>query len=91
MENIEIKAKIHDIDRVISKAKELSNNDGKIIKQHDVFFNATKSRLKLRKFEVSVLSNFLFIIYLLAYKNANFYNWNIFFMRSYNIHSCTCT
>lgn len=54
MENIEIKAKIHDIDRVISKAKELSNNDGKIIKQHDVFFNAIKSRLKLRKFEVSV-------------------------------------
>lgn len=54
MENIEIKARIHDIDRVILKAKELSNNDEKIIKQHDVFFNATKARLKLRKFEVRV-------------------------------------
>ncbi|KAM0725443.1 hypothetical protein ACS0PU_008929 [Formica fusca] len=51
MENIEIKARIQDIDRVILKAKELSNSDGQIITQHDVFFNATKSRLKLRKFE----------------------------------------
>ncbi|XP_072747464.1 uncharacterized protein [Anoplolepis gracilipes] len=52
MKNIEIKAKIIDnIDQVISKAKELSRNDGRIIKQHDIFFNATKSRLKLRKFE----------------------------------------
>lgn len=54
MENIEIKARIQDIERVILKAKELSNSDGQIITQHDVFFNATKSRLKLRKFEVRV-------------------------------------
>lgn len=54
MENIEIKARIHDIECVILKAKELSNSNGKIIKQHDIFFNATKSRLKLRKFEVRV-------------------------------------
>ncbi|XP_070158744.1 uncharacterized protein [Polyergus mexicanus] len=51
MENIEIKARIQDIDRVILKAKELSNSDGQIITQHDIFFNAKKSRLKLRKFE----------------------------------------
>ncbi|XP_029166488.1 uncharacterized protein LOC114937235 [Nylanderia fulva] len=51
MQNVEIKAKIRDIDYTISKAKELSNNDGKIITQHDIFYNATKARLKLRKFE----------------------------------------
>ncbi|KAL6426135.1 hypothetical protein ACFW04_009004 [Cataglyphis niger] len=51
MKNIEIKARIQDIDRAILKAKELSNSDGQIIMQHDIFFNATKSRLKLRKFE----------------------------------------
>lgn len=51
MQNVEIKARIWDVDYAISKAKELCNNDGEIITQHDIFYNATKARLKLRKFE----------------------------------------
>ncbi|XP_012230832.2 uncharacterized protein [Linepithema humile] len=51
MRNIEIKAKIQDINHIISKAKELSNDDKTIIKQHDTFFKVQEGKLKLRKFE----------------------------------------
>ncbi|KAJ8982971.1 hypothetical protein NQ317_001411 [Molorchus minor] len=51
MRNIEIKARIRDINVLISKAKNLSKEEGKILKQHDTFFYVPKGRLKLRKFE----------------------------------------
>lgn len=59
MRNIEIKAKIQDVDHVILKAQELSNTKETIIKQHDTFFKVQEGRLKLRKFEVSLIINAL--------------------------------
>lgn len=50
LRNVEIKAKVRDLSDIISKAKSLSGNDGELIPQHDVFYNATNGRLKLRKF-----------------------------------------
>lgn len=55
MRNIEIKAKIQDVNHTISKAKELSKSDKTIIKQHDTFFKVQEGRLKLRKFEARLL------------------------------------
>ncbi|XP_062540042.1 uncharacterized protein LOC134207964 [Armigeres subalbatus] len=52
--NIEIKAKIPNEEtfrRLVEVAKQLTGSGGEIIKQHDVFFNAEKSRLKLRYLE----------------------------------------
>jgi predicted adenylyl cyclase CyaB len=46
--NIEIKARILDIDYCVSKAKKLSGAEPEIIKQEDTFFNCEKGRLKLR-------------------------------------------
>lgn len=58
--NVEIKGRLRDINFVISKAKELSgSNDAIVIKQHDTFFKATEGRLKIRKFSVSIIMNFL--------------------------------
>lgn len=50
--NVEIKAKIRDITRIISIAKQLCNNDGEILKQEDIFFKVQSGRLKLRNFQV---------------------------------------
>ncbi|XP_055522528.1 uncharacterized protein LOC129716716 [Wyeomyia smithii] len=52
--NVEIKASIGDekaFRRKVSIAEQLTGNGGEIIKQHDVFFNAQKGRLKLRYLE----------------------------------------
>lgn len=52
--NIEIKARINsasDFERKIKIAKDLTQQTGEIIKQHDVFFNAKSGRLKLRYLE----------------------------------------
>ena len=46
--NIEIKARIPDIDYCISKAESLSRAEPEIIKQEDTFFNCENGRLKLR-------------------------------------------
>lgn len=46
--NIEIKAKIPDIDYCIKLAEKLSGAKPKIIKQEDTFFNCKNGRLKLR-------------------------------------------
>lgn len=56
--NIEIKARISDelaFQERIDIAKKLTNTDGSILKQQDVFFNVHDGRLKLRM-EVSDLS-----------------------------------
>ncbi|XP_048578530.1 uncharacterized protein LOC116610603 [Nematostella vectensis] len=47
--NVEIKAKIRDLDSIRAKAKELSGEDGTLIEQEDTFFKSPKGRLKLRK------------------------------------------
>lgn len=46
--NIEIKAKISDIDFCTEKAKSISGAGPEIIKQEDTFFNCQNGRLKLR-------------------------------------------
>ncbi|XP_058805341.1 uncharacterized protein LOC131672252 isoform X2 [Phymastichus coffea] len=57
MRNVEIKAKVDNIDEVEKKAIELSDTPLKVINQHDIFFHipvkqATNGgRLKLREFE----------------------------------------
>ncbi|XP_053682849.1 uncharacterized protein LOC128733197 [Sabethes cyaneus] len=52
--NVEIKASIANreaFDRKVAIAEQLTGTAGEIIKQHDVFFNAQKGRLKLRYLE----------------------------------------
>ncbi|XP_014209623.1 uncharacterized protein LOC106640189 [Copidosoma floridanum] len=57
MKNIEIKAKVSNIDAVEAKAAELSDTAMVVIKQHDTFYHvpgnqvALGGRLKLREFE----------------------------------------
>lgn len=58
--NIEIKARIADeaeFEKRVKIAKDLSNTDGEIIPQHDVFFNVPNGRLKLRYQKVSSRRN----------------------------------
>ena len=47
--NVEIKAKVSDVDYLHKKAKELSKSSGVILEQEDVFYNTPNGRLKLRK------------------------------------------
>uniref|UniRef100_A0A182MDM1 CYTH domain-containing protein n=1 Tax=Anopheles culicifacies TaxID=139723 RepID=A0A182MDM1_9DIPT len=51
LRNVELKAKIHGEDAFahrVAIAKKLTGTDGTVITQNDVFFNASKGRLKLR-------------------------------------------
>ncbi|XP_034719992.1 uncharacterized protein LOC117939058 [Etheostoma cragini] len=48
--NVEIKARVSDPARFAKKARELSQSEGTIIRQHDTFFNCSQGRLKLRDF-----------------------------------------
>ncbi|RXM96387.1 C-Jun-amino-terminal kinase-interacting protein 2 [Acipenser ruthenus] len=48
--NVEIKAKVHDIQQLIQNAKQLSKSEGHIITQQDTFFKVLTGRLKLRNF-----------------------------------------
>ncbi|XP_055693348.1 uncharacterized protein LOC129795855 [Lutzomyia longipalpis] len=52
--NVEVKARLgsdENFNRCVEIAKKICSSEGEIIKQHDVFFNATKGRLKLRFLE----------------------------------------
>lgn len=51
MRNVEIKARVHDIEKIIKVAEKLSGSEGQIIHQHDVFYNVRNGRLKMRMFE----------------------------------------
>ncbi|KAK1137621.1 hypothetical protein K0M31_002119 [Melipona bicolor] len=51
MRNIEIKAKIDNPDLKIFRVMQLTNDNGTIMKQHDIFFKVAEGRLKLRTFE----------------------------------------
>ncbi|EDV24816.1 expressed hypothetical protein [Trichoplax adhaerens] len=48
--NVEIKAKVTDIEKLKHLAKEVSGQPGKLIEQEDTFFLCDHGRLKLRKF-----------------------------------------
>lgn len=48
--NIELKARIHDIDNIKQRIDSLVQNQPEIIKQQDIFFNCDAGRLKLRIF-----------------------------------------
>lgn len=50
MRNIEIKAKVHNVEEICKKAAELSGGSCIIIKQDDVFYKVNDGRLKMRKF-----------------------------------------
>lgn len=53
--NIEIKARIaneEEFSKRVNIAKKLTDTEGEIIPQHDVFFNVTNGRLKLRYLQV---------------------------------------
>jgi predicted adenylyl cyclase CyaB len=47
--NIEIKARVHDFDRLYAKAEQLSDQPCQVIPQEDTFFNCPLGRLKLRE------------------------------------------
>lgn len=56
--NIEIKARIADhteFEKRVKIAKDLTNTEGEVIPQHDVFFNVPNGRLKLRYEKVCLL------------------------------------
>lgn len=54
--NIEIKARLgndEQFERRVQIARKLTSTEGKLIEQHDVFYNVTQGRLKLRFLKVS--------------------------------------
>lgn len=53
MRNVEIKARVHDVDKIIEIAAKLSDSSGTVIKQDDTFYNATNGRLKMRFYDDS--------------------------------------
>lgn len=46
--NVEIKARVTDVEELHKRAKELSNSTGEVLNQEDTFFNSPQGRLKLR-------------------------------------------
>lgn len=50
--NVEIKAKIHDINAVTEKVSEVCKMEMEVIEQCDTFFKTENGRLKLREFKV---------------------------------------
>ena len=51
-QNVEVKAKVGDLEALILKAKNLCKCEGTIIVQDDTFFKTETGRLKLRIFKV---------------------------------------
>ncbi|XP_057666503.1 uncharacterized protein LOC130900130 isoform X2 [Diorhabda carinulata] len=49
--NVEIKAKVRNINDLIERANSLNPERSEIIKQYDTFYNVSHGRLKMRKFE----------------------------------------
>lgn len=71
--NIEIKARIHsaaEYERRVEIAKKLTNTDGEIIPQHDIFYKVPNGRLKLRFQKVNIFQlslNSLYLYHILHY------------------------
>lgn len=51
--NVEIKARVQDLARLVSAAEQLSGSSGCVFSQTDTFFFVPHGRLKLRDFGVS--------------------------------------
>ncbi|CAI5443787.1 unnamed protein product [Caenorhabditis angaria] len=49
--NVEIKAKVKDHAKLVARAVELSGNRPVLLKQHDIFYESPKGRLKMRSVE----------------------------------------
>ena len=59
--NVEIKARIReDFNTFVVKVKELSNSEGSLLRQEDIFFNSPNGRLKLR--QIQVMSKCILIV-----------------------------
>ena len=54
--NVEVKARVDDIDLLTKTASELCQFEGTVIDQNDTFFVTEKGRLKLRVFKVISIS-----------------------------------
>lgn len=54
MRNVEIKATVKELNKLLERARALSGKNDEIIKQHDTFYKVHNGRLKLRRFEVSL-------------------------------------
>ena len=54
--NVEVKARVDDIDLLAKTASELCQFEGTVIWQNDTFFVTEKGRLKLRVFKVISIS-----------------------------------
>lgn len=53
--NVEVKARVHDMDELVRKASGLCDSSGTVIEQDDTFFLTASGRLKLRVFKVFLL------------------------------------
>ena len=51
--NVEIKARVRDLDQLVRNAERLSGSPGTVILQTDTFFPVPHGRLKLRDLQVS--------------------------------------
>ncbi|XP_041989208.1 uncharacterized protein LOC121740536 [Aricia agestis] len=51
MRNVEIKARVHDLNGICKIAQELSGSKPQLIRQDDTFYNVRDGRLKLRIYE----------------------------------------
>ncbi|XP_050307880.1 uncharacterized protein LOC126744487 [Anthonomus grandis grandis] len=60
MRNVEIKAKVRDLQQLLSQAEKLAAAEATIIKQHDTFYTAPNGRLKLRRFPDSGSGELIF-------------------------------
>lgn len=59
LRNVEIKAKVEDVRKVIEKAKELSQGEPVILNQKDTFYFSPKSNIRLKLREEVIVNNFL--------------------------------
>jgi len=50
--NVEIKATVPDIDKLLKLTQNLCSTEAEVLKQHDTFYRVPSGRLKLRSFEV---------------------------------------
>ncbi|CAJ0607713.1 unnamed protein product [Cylicocyclus nassatus] len=49
--NVEIKAKVRDVDKIVALARELTGKEPTLLKQHDIFYKSPQGRLKMRTVE----------------------------------------
>ena len=57
--NVEIKAKVENLEELKKLAAELSKSSGDLLEQQDTFFQSTHGRLKLRIIKVNFISSYM--------------------------------